>query len=276
MLATFFSYILFTLKTLPYKDIVEVLFFSTICYYILLWLKKDTERNLIFYFYAYTGIFLTAHYADLPVIRFVLLLSAPVIALLFIIIHQETLQKNFIKLSKAPLSTYETSHWVDELLKCCLMALNRHKEIVLVIERNDSLKSLIQAPYYIYAELKKDVFDILLDKHITGTEYMIWINQQGKLVAINASWRSQLDDTWISKEAEHMHTWKQHGLFITDKTDALMFKVNPLTRSFDLATQGRIIETMNAEQASAFMKKNLVAKTPPKAQKTEKQIERGA
>ncbi len=258
MIAAIIEWIPYSIRIVSYKDIVEILFFSGVTYYILLWLKKDTERNMLLGFYLYCALFFGAYYADLPVMRFVLFLSAPFVAMLFILLHHETLQKHFVKLAKGPVSLQETHHWVDELIKCCLLALNRHKEIILVIERNDLLKTLIHAPYFIYAELKRDVFDILLEKQIGGNDYMIWINQQGKLVAINSTWRTQIDDTWLSTEAAHMHTWKQQAIFITAKTDALMFKVNPLTRSFDLITQGKIVEGIHAEQLATFMKKNLV------------------
>ena len=242
MVTEFLSFCGQVLRTLPYKDAIEIVFFWVVSYYLLLWLKKDTEKNLLGAFYLYCGIFFFAHYADLPVLRFTLFISTPVIALIFIIMHQETLQKNFVNLTKGAPKILETTHWIDELIKCCLMALNRHREIVLVIERNDHLKSLIHAPYFIYAELKKDIFDILLEKHVSGNDYMIWINQQGKLVAINCSWRTRLDETWISKEAQNMHLWKQSGVFITSKTDALMFKVNPLTRSFDLVVSAKCLK----------------------------------
>ncbi len=257
MVTEIISYCMHTLRTLPYKELIEILFFSMVSYYIMLWLRKDTEKNLLGAFYLYCLLFFIAHYADLPVIRFTLFISAPIVALIFIIMHQELLQKNFVNLAKGSTSSIpEANHWVDELIKCCLMALNRHREIILVIERNDHLKSLIHAPYFIYAELKKDVFDILLEKHVPGNDYMIWINQQGKLVAINCSWRTLLDETWISKEAQNMHLWKQNAVFITSKTDAFMFKVNPLTRSFDLVMAGKILEGITAEQASGLMKKN--------------------
>lgn len=257
MLTNISSWIINSARTIPYKDLIEIFFFSTVIYYLLLWLRKDTQKNLIGYFYAYCFIFFTAHYANLPVIRFALFITAPIVALIFIIMHQETLQKNFVTLTKRAPELLGESHWVDELIKCCLMALNRHREIILVIERNDQLKSLIHAPYFIYAELKKDVFDILLEKHIADNDYMMWINQQGKLVAINCTWRTHLDETWISKDAQNMHQWQQSALFITSRTDALMLKVNPLTRSFDLVLGGKILEGMSAEQTSGYMKKNL-------------------
>ena len=101
-------------------------------------------------------------------------------------------------------------------------------------------------------------------KHAAGNDFMIWINQQGKLVSINSTWRTNLDEAWISKEAENMHIWKQQALYITAKTDALIFKVNPLTRSFDLVNEGKIIEGINAEQISSFLKNNLVTRIKQK------------
>ena len=104
---------------------------------------------------------LSSYYADFPVLRFILFIFAPAIAMLFIILHQETLQKNFITLSNPPVPFKDQSTWIDELIKCTFTALNKHKDIILILERNDPLKNLIHAPYFIYAELKKDVFEIV-------------------------------------------------------------------------------------------------------------------
>ena len=248
-------------RVLPYRDIIEVLFFASAIYYIQLWLKKDKTRNLILGFYIYCALFCASYYADLPVLRFVLFVFAPAIAMLFIILHQETLQKNFITLSRPARPLQEKSDWIDELIMCSLTALNKHKDIILVLERNDTLKSLIHAPYFIYAELKRDIFDILLEKQMAGNDYMIWINQQGKIVSINSSWRTQLDEEWISEEAEHMHVWKQQACYITGRTDTLVLKINPLSRNFDVVTQGGITESMNAEALTIYLRKHLLKGT---------------
>lgn len=255
-LAVMFGYLA---RTLPYRDIIEVLFFSATIYYIQLWLRKDQQRNLILWFYVYCALFCGSYYADLPVLRFILFVFAPAIAMLFIILHQETLQKNFITLSNPAVPLKEQQDWVDELIMCALMALNRHKDIIIVLERNDPLKSLIHAPYFIYAELKKDVFEILLEKQMAGNDYMIWISQQGKIVSINSSWKTQLDIEWISQEVEHMHVWKQQALFVTRKTDAVAVKINPISRTFDVVSKGGIIEGMSAETVTNYLKKHLIA-----------------
>ncbi len=245
-------------RTLPYRDIIEVLFFAGAIYYIQLWLKKDSQRNLLLGFYIYCALFCASYYADLPVLRFILFIFAPAIAMLFIILHQETLQKNFITLSNPAIPLKDQSTWIDELIKCTLTALNKHKDIIVVLERNDPLKNLIHAPYFIYAELKKDVFEILLEKQAAGNDYMIWINQQGKIVSINSCWKTQLDEDWISQDAEHMHVWKQQALYFSSKTDALALKINPVSRSFDVVSQGRIVEGMTADAVTTYLKKQLL------------------
>lgn len=244
-------------RSLPYRDIIEILFFSATIYYIQMWLKKDKSRNLLLGFYLYCTLFCTSYYADLPVLRFVLFVFAPAMAMIFIILHQETLQKNFITFSNPAVPLDDKGHWINELVMCSLTALNRHKDIIIVLERNDHLKTIIHAPYFIYAELRRDVFEILLEKQLTGHEYMMWINQQGKIVSINSSWKTQLDEEWVAQGAEQMHLWKKQALYITGKTDALVLKINPLSRSFDLVNHGKIIEGMNAEAVTTYLKKQL-------------------
>ena len=244
-------------RALPYRDIIEILFFAAVIYYIQLWLKKDKTRNLILGFYIYCALFCASYYADLPVLRFVLFVFAPAIAMLFIILHQETLQKNFITMSNPAVPLDDKEHWINELITCSLTALNRHKDIIIVLERNDHLKSIIHSPYFIYAELKRDVFEILLEKQMPGNDQMIWINQQGKIVSINSSWKTQLDKDWLSRTTEKMHMWKQQALHITNKTDALVLKINPLSRSFDIINQGKALQGMNADTVSTYLKKQL-------------------
>jgi hypothetical protein len=237
-----------------------MLFLSALIYSVLLWLKKDTQRNLVMLFYlVFTGI-TVIHYLDLQIVKFSLLSGLPIICVLFILFHQETLQKQFITINKKNSEPEETDTWIDEIVKSCLIALNKQREMILIIERADLLRNLINTPYFIYAELKKDIFEILLDKHSAAHDHMIWINQQGKLVAINATWRSIIDEAWITKEIEHLSPWKQQALYITSKTDAFICKINPVSRNFDLVVQGKLVEGITAEQFAIFLQKNLSSK----------------
>lgn len=164
--------------------------------------------------------------------------------------------KEFRTAKKAKLPE-ETHYWIDDLMRGCLAALNNNKEIVITIEQNDNLKNLISASCLFYADLKKDIFDMLIEKHMPGNNLMIWVNQDGKLVAINACWKINLDDQWITREAQNIHKWKQDSIFVTSKTDAIVLKINPLTRTFDIVMQGRIAEEISSDQLFTILQRNL-------------------
>jgi DNA integrity scanning protein DisA with diadenylate cyclase activity len=250
------------LYLINWRDSIEILVVSGFMYAFLCWLKKDTQKNLTYAFYAYSILFCGSYYAHMGTLHYLLLTGTPCAFILFIVLHQETLQRNFVMFRRAPKGLQELSSWTDELMRGCLTALNNNKELVIVIERNDSLKNVLYTPCLFYADLKKDIFDILVEKHICSHDYMLWVTHEGKLAAINASWRINLDEEWITQEAQALHKWKQDGIFISSKTDALIFKVKPLTRSFDLIMQGKIAEDISSEQLLAILQRNTVKPKP--------------
>ncbi|MBA3954022.1 hypothetical protein H0X48_01765 [Candidatus Dependentiae bacterium] len=242
---TFFSQELYISS---WRDVLEITLFSTITYGFLVWLKKDVQKDLTYAFYSYYILLMGSYYCSLYTLTTVLLSAIPVVLTLFILVHQETLQKNFVVLKKMQKTPKEDIHWIDELMKILLNAVNNKKDIIGVIERCDSLQDILKAPYSFYADIKKDAFDILLEKHSYTQEHLLWLNQEGKLIATNASWQLELNDEWISPDVLALAKWKQDAIFITSKTDALVFKVNSLARTFDLIVQGKLIEHNDAQQ----------------------------
>ena len=65
------------------RDIVEILCLTMLIYYLLIWLKKDTQKNLIFIFYSYCIIAFGAYYGQFFTISSVFFNFAPDCALLF-------------------------------------------------------------------------------------------------------------------------------------------------------------------------------------------------
>lgn len=248
-------------NTINWRDCIEIAFFSTVIYYFSLWLKQDTQKNLIFPFYGYCILGFVAYYTDLTSISHMLFVLAPIALMLFMMIHEKTLQKNMILLKRIE-PPQEITDWFDELIKASLHALNQDKEIICVIECNDRLKNLIQAPCTFYADIKKDIFDILLEKHAYGTNAFIWLNKEGKFIAINAFWRITTQQEWISSDAQKLPKWKQDALFISSKSDVLIFKITPLTRTFDIVLKGKLIEDLSPNQACSLLQKQLAAQDP--------------
>lgn len=245
-----------TLTYLTLKDYVEISFLSCAVYFFMRWLNKDHQKNLLPYFYGYCLITFTAHYSGLLVISQCMIIAAPLMVCVFIILHQHTLQKNFVALKTINPATKVSSDWIEELIRSCLYAMNKSKSLVVAVERNQSLATALQAPCLFYADLKKDLLDLLLENQ-EEQETVIWVNKDGKLVATNVSWHIK-PEQGLMAEDQTLPIWQQYALLITAKTDALILYSCALTRTFSMIAQEKIIEGLSAHQATTILRKLLL------------------
>jgi len=241
---------------LSIKSIIEILCISSAFYYFSLWLRRDRQKNLLFSFYAYCVAIILAHACNVTLIEQILFMVAPVTLMLFILVHQETLQKNFILTQNITPAVADTD-WLGMLMRIFLIALSKNKSVVCVIEKHDSLKTVLTAPLSFNAQIQKDLMDILLSSDSFDAQKMIWVNHHGQLLAINATWNSLVDEAWIDSSIHELEEWKQDALLLANKTDALIFKIYPETRTVDLIAQKRLLEHLPINDAVATIKKYL-------------------
>src|SRR5580700_2502155 len=109
---------------LDWRDIVEIVSLSTAIYYFSSWLKNDSHKNLSIPFYLYISSFIVAHYLNLQVLSSLLLFSSPIIFTIFILVHQKSLQKNFVVATRIDLDQRYKRDWLEELIKANLSAIN--------------------------------------------------------------------------------------------------------------------------------------------------------
>jgi hypothetical protein len=236
---------------LPYYwgDYIEIFIVSIIFYYIALWLAKDRQQNLLWYFYAYCGLTILAYSINLYALSLFFLFCAPIVMTLFIIAHQETLQRNIIALKNIAPAQARSDDWLDNLLRSCLGAAHNNTSITCVIEHNDNLQDFLQAELSINAHLQKNILDIILASDIYNDHLMIWVNTQGILRAINAQWRT------VKSDIEHTHDWQDYAHIYTAKTDALVFQLNHKNRLFTIIAHNDTSDSLRPEQAHTFIKK---------------------
>src|SRR3989339_2165089 len=84
------------LHIFSWLDCVEILFFTFIIFKFSRWLRQDQRSNLLGYFYLGATGLLLAHLFDLEAIKQFYQISWPIMLMIFIIIHQKSLQKNFV------------------------------------------------------------------------------------------------------------------------------------------------------------------------------------
>lgn len=240
------------------KDLVEILFLSGAIYYFSLWLKKDRRHNLLVYFYAYCAIFLVANLLHLPTISAFLAYSSPLILILFIIFHQELLQRNFITLAKASVTiSEEADEWLENIIRASLYAINNNKQLLCVIENHSDLKPFLDTPVIFNSPLQQNILMLLLDSNGFDAQKLLWCNTHGRLVGINCTWRITSHDVWQSSQVKELPSWQQDALLMTLKTDTIVFKADPAKRTFDLITKGTLHENISAHHTLALIKKQL-------------------
>ncbi len=223
-----------------WRDALEIISISTIVYYFASWLKKDTEKNLSLPFYIYCASFIISHYLNLQILSSILLFGSPIILTVFILMHQKSLQKNFVVSTRLDIEKQSRYNWVEELVKSALYAVNQNQKVLFIIEQRDSLSTLLQADWIINALFSKEIFELVLkNKNIEN----IWLNQDGILVAPNAKWSF----------SEDLQNFEADALIATTNTDAIIIKVLPEARKFEIIANNKIYENLTAPQVASFL-----------------------
>lgn len=240
------------------KDCIEIALASVAIYYFSVWLKADRQKNLLFSFYGYCAVTFGCYYAGLPTLTLFLFITAPLAIMLFILFHQDLLQKNFIALASINAAPAEhESDWLETVIRACLVAINNNKTIYGVIEHRDSLSSMLTTNIPLYTDVQKNVLTMALESSSYDQEKMLWLTAQGKLLGINSRWNVSPADIITSPSVAMLAEWQQEALFFTHKTDAIVFSINPTSRTFTLIAQGKIVEHINANHALNTIKKFL-------------------
>ncbi|MBN1549084.1 hypothetical protein JW872_00280 [Candidatus Babeliales bacterium] len=238
-----------------WRHTLEIIFFSALFYYLSVWLKQDKKNNLLPVFYAYCILAFISYALDLSSISQFLFMFAPVTIMLFITMHQNTLQKNYVT---ARNQSYDlSSDWVDELLRATLSAVNNHTPITCLIESEDALDSLVNSNIHFAAPLQKELLDIVMTSSSFDSEKMIWVTNLGNLKAINTSWTGTFDTVWVEKALHTDAAWKQDALLLTSKSDATVWHIDPKSRTFTIIRNSTVYTDIPIHEFKSQLVKHL-------------------
>jgi len=238
---------------LRWHDCIEIICFATVIYYFSQWLSCDKQKNLVLPFYGFCLALCASHLLGLFSIHFLLMYSAPFIFMLFILFHQQILQKNFINSRKAKIKIEEIKNdWIEILIRGCLHAINTEKPLFLVIEQQDVIGSYFDMPFLINADLELVLLEVLIESSRFNSGKMIIIESSGYLKGINASWHDELTDTLVGDEL--LESWQECALALTHKTDAIVLKICPEERLFTVIMQGKMIQHLAAATVVTLLK----------------------
>ena len=238
-----------------WRNGAEILFFTIVIYYFSIWLKKDRHKNLLPYFYGYCFLAIVTYHSQLITVSYFLFLFAPVAIMLFILVHQTILQRNFVALQKTSPTKQENSNWEHDLVRSFLLAINKNKEILCVIENKDTLEDFIYAPMILNANIQQGLITLLQDSDLFDQKKMLWLNTNGQLIGINTTWQQSVFQEFADQIKDDINHWKQNALLLSAKTDALFLRITPKTRTFNIIFNGKIINNINSENTLKIIRK---------------------
>ena len=232
-----------------WQDGFEILLISGLFYYLSVWLSQDKQKPLLLTFYGYCSGLLIADYASLTTISTLLLLFLPIACTVFLIIHQNTLQKNFITLHALTPSQKPSVDWIELVIRAGLTAASDNKSLTCIIEKKQALETIIFSQQCISAPLSLDILRLITTSNLYNPHQMLWIDSHARVHAFNALWQKNSMTEWLSQEVQEQEPWLRDALFFTTKTDALFIKLIPETRTFTLIANGKIIQKALAQHA---------------------------
>ncbi len=240
---------------ISWRDVLEIAFFSILTYQTIRWLNQDKQKNLLLSFYSYTFLLFLSYYLNISGIFFILLVSSPILAMLFILLHQKTLQHNYIALQNKTTHATSSDRWIEEFLQTFLYGINRKKTLIGVIERQASLEPFFIARCTFKTPLSKELLTMLINSS-DGTESTItfWINDKGTLYAINPHWNISTEDIWLNPEIKLSEKRFQDAAILAKKTDAVVITLTPENRLFSVLFDGKQYENISAGSAFSLIK----------------------
>lgn len=246
-----YSYITNQILFLTWRDCIEILFFATTFYYLILWLKKDTEKKLLPYFYGYCALTFLTYTMQLSTITYCLFLFSPVIIMLFMLMHQDLLQRNMIALKNITATTKPSQDWLSCIMRNSLKALHDNKEILILIEHTDSLSPYLKSQYMIKAPITDDFMTLLLNNNLCNAQHMVWIKTDGTAQGVHVSWKA----SWHPASYNNTNEWIDDAVAYTTKTDAVIMHTDAQKQRYTIAYNGKIQQELTVEQAGQIIQK---------------------
>ena len=248
---TWFHELFYRIAIFNIKDIIEILSIASGLYFFSIWLKQDHQKPLVLYFYSTCSLVVLTNLIYLPTLSNLLTTIFPVIIMLFILIHQRSLQQNFVALRNIQPAPNINTNWLETLLRTCIIAANNKQTVNCLIEGQDNLTNLVSCSLTVKAKLEPELLDALVTSNNYDVNKMIWLSNTGLLIGLNTN-------LIITNTLDKKENFQEQAIWFTKQTDCLIFRMHPQTKNFDLVTQGKSIENVAMDQAIKLMRKHFI------------------
>ncbi len=242
------------------QNYIEVIVLSFVLYKILHWLEQDHTKHLLLYVYAYAALMIASYATSCTTLFWIMFVSIPLATITAIILHQKQLQKNFIFASSKNLTPYTmpAKNWLGLFVRSCLLTAYQKKQLFCIIERTQHLAPVLHSPVHLHLAIQQNVIDLILSSNALQNSSLIWLSESGILLTVNATWKETITNQILSA---HQKTNYAEIALLTNKTDALVWSIDPTTKMAMLWYQNSFMQQLTIDQLMKSCQQILNQKT---------------
>ncbi|MEX0940051.1 MAG: hypothetical protein WDZ41_01695 [Candidatus Babeliales bacterium] len=238
------------------RDFIEIIFFSWCIYIFSHWLVNDKSNTFIYYVYAFCILGSISILLPLPTIATFLFSYGPALVMLFMLMHQELLQRNYItKRSIKPIKDKEVANWTITLFQT-LLHLNNNISLKIIIEKYDHIEPFIKMPCKFNAPFHQSVLSLVFEKPSANQNSFILMNYHGTLIAYDCTWKQHVYEHRLENTSLH-EQWLFDTIKHTSKTDTIGISYSQENKTFQIIAQGKVIEELTAYNALNILQQYL-------------------
>lgn len=238
-----------------WRSALEICIFSVLFYKTSLFLKRDRSKNLLPYFYGYCSIAALAYFIQLTTLSYFMIIFAPAAVCLFVLFHQETLQRNFVALKKMVQPQAPFADSLELLMRCMLIAMNRKQEVTVLIEHTDNVDEFVECAFKINSPLNYELLQLLLESPSIDAKKMLWITHTGTIRGINAAWHDAITAR-SALGATQLLTARELAEWYTGKTDCVVIELDPVARNFAVSAHGSTKAQLTSHHVLQIVKRH--------------------
>lgn len=234
-----------------YQNYIEVSFFIFTTYNYLTWLKQDHTKKLLLHSYMFFALLLFSYYSSCTILFYSMLISAPILIIFSIIIHQRQIQKNFIVASSkyVTISTIPHKNWLESLIRSCLLFSYQKKQILCIVQRSNDVSCLLEIPFQLNLAIQQEIINLILSSSSLHNPTMLLADKSGILRSINVKWNANMTDELLAFNNNEKLTPHDEAItLLTKKTDAFVFLLNTSTNQHAIWYQGTCLKQITIQQ----------------------------
>ena len=119
---------------------------------------------------------------------------------LVIILHQKSLQKNYVAARTLHSKEMKQTSWTPHILSAAFKGLQHKKNFTFIIEGNDALDEFISKPIELCSPIQPSLLTMIVESNLTQTNSIIQLSQYGKILGLNGQWKKEIDPLWLDKK----------------------------------------------------------------------------